>query len=98
MANLLSPIARRCGARRIIAMLLMVPVVLWTTLLFPRDDSKVPDPTGIEFDRRYSVDTCGIVRLSSIPVVKAGWVYEFDYQAVEVFGLRDFLNEFSMLP
>ena len=79
-------------------MLLMVPVVIWTTLLFPRDDSKVPDPTGIEFDRRYSVDTCGIVRLSSIPVIKASWVYGFDYQAVEVFGLRDFLNEFSMLP
>lgn len=78
-------------------MLLMFPVVLWTTFIRQNDDHTVPDPTGVAFDRRYSVETCGIVRLSTLELNDPNWIYGFDYQAIEVFDLAQLMAELSIM-
>jgi SAM-dependent methyltransferase len=88
---------RRVAARNgLFAVALMFPVVFWSTFLQRKNDRSVPDPTGVAFDQRHQVETCGIVRLSTFSLNQPNWVYGFDYQAVEVFDLGELMSKFAV--
>lgn len=71
---------------------LYMPSLLIRAVFPPDREARWPDPTGIEFDRCYGVDTTGITPISELQISNPSWVYGFDYQAVEVFAIETLLD------
>lgn len=74
-----------------------LPLVLWHIYVnAPAAAADWPDPTGIAFDRKYGVSTCGIIPVAELGAEAPNWVYGHDYQAVEVFDMQALLAEFRI--
>lgn len=71
-----------------------VPALFWRALHARPLARPRRDAAGEAFDRRFGVDTCGIVPITHLGVVDPNWVHGQDYQAV---GPSEFADALSSL-
>jgi len=75
----------------------LLPQLLWRAVRYPGgQEIGELDAPGEAFDRRFDVDTCGVIRISHLAVSDRNWVYGFDYQAVEPFDMGALLEGLSI--